>query len=106
MYGEKERLEELRNVRHEASGLKREEGARIRPAITMMALIMVVWLVLLLFDLVNGRSITASTALVLAAFTGLCWGAYREKRERSFALYAGVASAALLAVVVAHVSGF
>lgn len=104
-YNEEERLAELASARQEMSGLSREEGTYKRPAATSIALCLVVWLVLFLFDLVSGKSFTAPTAVALAAFAGLCWGTYREQRERAFGLYALVAGLAAAAFAVAHFFG-
>lgn len=104
-YKEEERLAELQAVRQEMGELNRDEGVRLRPAATSLALVLVVWLIVLLFDLVGGRSFTAATAIMLAAFTGLCWGMYREKHERSFGIYALAAAAAMLCFVLAHFLG-
>ena len=105
-YKEEERLAELQAVRQEMGELNREDGARMRPAVTALALALVVWLVLLLFDLVTGRSFTAPTSVVLAVFAGLCWGMYRESHERSMGLYALAAGIVALCFAAAPFAGF
>ena len=104
-YKEDERLAELKAVRQEMSDLDRENGASARPAGTAIALCLIVWLVLFLFDLISGKSFTAPTAVALATFAGLCWGTYRENRERPFGLYALAAGAAALGFATAHFMG-
>ena len=42
-YKEEERLAELQAVRQEMGELNREDGARMRPAVTALALALVVW---------------------------------------------------------------
>ena len=107
MFDEKERKSELKKVREELSNMDREEGARKRPAVTMIAVVMVVWMVLCLINLGMGLGHFAGiTALMLAAFTGLCWGTFRESHDRSIATYTVVSAIAAVLLIVAHCFGF
>ena len=105
VFDDEKRAEELQAVRKEAGDMSREEGAQKRPAITMIALVMIVWLILCFFDLVKGRGVTATSAIAVAALTGLCWGTYRETRERAAGWYAVIAGAATLVLMAAHFLG-
>lgn len=105
LFNEKERKSELQSIRKEFSEMDREEGARKRPAVTMLVLIIIVWLVFAIFDVVTGKSFTGITALVVAAYAGLCWGEYRESRERATGVYAVVAGVVAALFAMGHFMG-
>ena len=102
---DKERMEELKAVRQEAGELDSVKGRQARPLVLVMAVMVIVWLVLLLFDLVNGKGVAATTAIVVAAFAALCWGNYREERIRAHGIYAIVAAVIAIALLAAHFAG-
>ena len=105
LFDQKERESELKSIRKEFSEMDREEGARKRPAVTMLVLVIMLWLVFTIFDLVTGKSFTGITALTVAAYAGLCWGEFRESRERATGLYAVVAGVVAAVFAVAHFIG-
>ncbi|MDO4183573.1 MAG: DUF6442 family protein [Coriobacteriia bacterium] len=105
-FEDEERREQLEAVREEQGKLGRtEQGKQYRTVAMCLACMAIVWVVLFLFDFVNGRGIAATTAVVAAAFTGVCWSYYRETREREFGLYALVAVVVCVALVVVHFLG-
>lgn len=102
--GERERLSSLQAVREESLKLgNTPEGKAYRSVVMLFASMMIVFVILLLFDLVNGRGISSIIAIVTAAFAGLSWAQYRETSERAMGWYAIIAGICTAAMVVLHV---
>lgn len=99
---ENERETILKEIRKENANLGKEEGRGARIVTTTVALTVIVWSILFLFDFVNGINFTGMTALLCAMLVGLYWGNYRESRDRTSVIYALIALVALLLLVVFH----
>lgn len=99
---ENERATILQEIRKENANLGKEEGRGARIVTTMVALTVIVWAILFLFDFVNGINFTGTTALMCTVLVGLYWGNYRESRDRTSVIYLIVALVALLILLVLH----
>ncbi len=97
-----ERTTILQEIRKENANLGREEGRGARIVTTMVALTVIVWAILFLFDFVNGVNFTGTTALMCTVLVGLYWGNYRESHDRTSAIYLVIALVALVILLVLH----
>lgn len=102
--GERERLSSLNEVRNESLKLgDTPEGRAYRSVVMLFACMMIVFVILLLFNLVTGRGVSDIIAVVTAAFAGLSWAQYRETNERAMGWYGIAAGVCTAAMVVLHV---
>ena len=99
---ENERETILKEIRKENANLGKEEGRGARIVTTMVALTVIVWAVLFLFDFVNGINFSGLTALMCAMLVGLYWGNFRESRDRSSAIYMLISLVAMLIMLLIH----
>lgn len=101
---DQERLSSLKAVREESLKLgDTPEGKAYRSVVMLFASMMIVFVILLLFNLVTGRGVSDIVAIVTAAFAGLSWAQYRETSERAMGWYAIAAGVCTAAMVVLHV---